>query len=225
MKKLIVLSLGILAATLAFSQMSNVKISEKSMSRGTNESIEITIEGVPLDVAQSQWLKYIKQYKGKTKFDKTTKEYFTDDAKIESLSSNTVDAYATIVEFKGEQKIVATFWFDLGGAFLNTVQNPERIASAQNLIQIYAKNVRIAAAENEYDAEIKILKGLNNDLQSLEKANTKFHDKIADAEKLIQEMKVNIETNISAQSDKNQEIQSQQTAVDKAQAKLASIKS
>ena len=115
MKKLIVLSLGILAATLAFSQMSNVKISEKSMSRGTNESIEITIEGVPLDVAQSQWLKYIKQYKGKTKFDKTTKEYFTDDAKIESLSSNTVDAYATIVEFKGEQKIVATFWFDLVG--------------------------------------------------------------------------------------------------------------
>jgi len=225
MKKVILGIIVLVLSVVIVQAQSEIRTVEQNMSRGAQPGIAIDISDVSLDNAKQQWTKFIKQYKGKTKYDKKTMEYFTDDAKVQAISENSTDIYATIVEYKAESKITATIWFDLGGSFLNESDQPERIETAKNILNIYVKNVRVAQAEEEYQAEQKTLKQLHNDLSSLEKEKAKYEDKIADAEKLISEMKSNIATNMDQQKAKAVEIEEQQTNVNNAQSKLAKIKS
>ena len=224
LKYFITLTIGFLFTFYLHAQDAEIQVIERSMSQGTQHGIEISIPEATAKVAQAQWMKFVKQYKGKTKYNKKTMEIKSDNVKIPEISSNTIDIYTTIAEYKGDNKVVASFWFDLGGSYLNAEVNPERIRTAENLVNTYAKQVMVTMAEMALADEEKSLKALNSDLKTLEKQNEKFHDKIAEAKKLIEEINANIETNLVSQENKQAEILDQKNIVNAAQSKVASIK-
>lgn len=198
---------------------------ERAMSQGNNPGIQASIPEGTEKVAKDVWMKISRNYKAKTKFNKKTLEIFADNARIEAISANTVDIYTTIAEFKAEDRVAVTFWFDMGGNYLNRSDNPERIEEGLNIVRNYAKQVSVAMAEIELKNETGILKDLEGDLKSLEKQNARYQNRIEDAEKLILEMKGNIERNIADQKSKNTEIENQKSVVNEVQTKLVKIKS
>lgn len=191
------------------------------MSQGEQNAFTLQINRTSLKMVDGVWDKYIRQFKGKTKTNKKTKEIMTDDAKMPEMSANSVDIYARFGESAGNT-ITAYVWFDLGGMYLNSEANPEKAAYAKNILGEFSRLVYKEEAMVIVDAEEKKLKELNQDLKKLGKEKDSFEKKIADAEELIAKMKANIELNVQQQDDKKVEISDQERQVNKAKAVVQS---
>lgn len=219
MKQFTFLMIFILSATISHAQLKGynnqpIKEMDKSMSHGAYNSFSTQLVGATKKVAEDEWKSFIKNYKGKTKKDRKSKEYFTDDAMITDLSDNAIDVYATFSN--ADTFTVATFWFNLGGAYLSTEMHPDRIPAAEGIIKAYAFEVNKQVARENVKVQEKHYKNLEKDLRGLEKDNAEYHEEIEEAKKKIAEMEQNIEANNKAQADKKKEIKEQGVVVEKA---------
>jgi vacuolar-type H+-ATPase subunit I/STV1 len=192
------------------------------MSKGEKNAFLVSIENTSMKMVTKVWEKYMKDFKGKTKMDKKTKEYFSDNSKLAEISANTVDIYARFGE-TGGSKIDCYVWYDLGGNYLNSKDNPEKAQSASNMLGEFARLVAKEEAKELLDAEEKVLKALEQDLKKLEKEQESFLKKIEDANELIAKMRSNLELNANSQSMKRDEIKSQGKQVDLAKDKVQSF--
>lgn len=215
MKNLIILFTLIFTTQFATAQLhsygSSIMEDTKSMSQGANNSFSIEMAGINQDMAEDVWKKYAKNYDAKSKRDRKSKEYFADDAEIRDISDNPVDIYTS---FSQEDSITtATFWFNLGGAYLSSELHSDKIQAAQAFVNAYAFDVGKVQAKEELKLEEKAQKELEKQLVKLEKDNKEYHKRIEDAKALIAEMEKNIETNVKAQEKKNMEINVQKDVV------------
>lgn len=215
MKNLIILFALIFTAQFATAQLhsynSSIMENTKSMSQGANNSFSIEMAGIDQEMAEDVWKKYSKNYDTKAKRDRKTKEYFADDAEVRDISDNPVDIYTS---FSREDTITtATFWFNLGGAYLSSELHSGKIQAAEAFVNAYAFEVGKEAAKEELKMEEKAQKELEKELAKLEKDNKEYHKKIEDAKALIDEMEKNIEVNIKDQEKKNMEINVQKDVI------------
>lgn len=224
-----VLAISISNMTIAQDAMSafapaEAKITESArmMSQGAKNALSVELPGTDEKTAENVWKDFSKSWKGKTKKDRKTKEYFTDNAEIRSISSNTVDVYATFN--KTGNSTTATVWFDLGGAYLSSEAHKEAYIAAEQLMREYVKQVNRVHAEDYQAAQEKALKNLEKEMKSLQKDNEDYHKKIEDAKKLIAEMEKNIEQNLKSQEDKRKEIENQEKVVNEAKQTVKNFK-
>lgn len=196
----------------------NVVVDEqiRFMSQGDQNAFSAIMPNTTVKTVESVWDKYVKRFKGKkSSQDRKTKEYFIDDCKISDISSNTIDLYCRF-GLSASNSVTMFAWFDLGGIYLNSGDNPEKAAVAKNLITEFARLVAKQEAMDALDIEEKTLKSLDQDLKKLEKEKESYEKKIADANDLIAKMKTNLEENRQLQKDKKVEIKVQEGAVDEA---------
>lgn len=186
----------------------------KSMSMGTNPSFSVQIVGVTPKMAESEWKSFIKSYKGKTKKNRKTKEFFTDDANITDISDLPVDVYASFSN--ADTTTTATFWFNLGDSFLSSEMHADRTPAVENLLKAYSFEVRKQMARDNLKAQEKHYRGLEKDMKGLKKDNASYHKEIEEAKKRIATMEKSIEMNIKAQEVKKEEIANQNKVVEKA---------
>ncbi len=208
--------------TLAFSLMTIIAFAqvmegEANMSEGTNNalSIEIPTEG-NIKTFGKLWAKYMKQY-GKTKRVRKTKEYFSDNASIAGMSTNAVDVYAKI-----EGGLIKV-WFDLGGAYLNSMDHPDGYATGEKILLKFALEVKSYLVNEELEAEQKRLKKMQSKLKKLQKRKATLEANIESWKQKIMEAEEEIGTNVSTQEQTEMQIEEQQGVVEGVKQKLEDI--
>lgn len=215
MKKITLLSFILtLFTTVSFGQITE---GQSYMSAGTFNSLTIVLpEGSDKDAAK-EWIKFFKKY-GKTKKNRKTDEYFTDNAEILGMSNNSVDVYA---KFNGN---TMTVWFDLGGAYLSSYEHPDGYALGEQILMDFGLHLQILMVEEEIKAEEKTLKNLEAEHEKLVKNKATLEKNIEDWKAKIAQAEADIEQNISDQESKTNEIGQQKTVIEQVKARLAELK-
>jgi len=190
----------------------------KPMSQGDNNAIVVTLPDTEEKVVAKEWGDFIKEYKGKLRKIKKSSEIFADDAKIEAMSSNTVDVYALVSQRGDNTELTA--WFDLGGAYLNSETHPDKWGVAQAMMNDFSARVSKTYVANMLQEEEKKLKGLEGDVKSLEKDKEQALKEIEKCEKKIEEAKAAIEEAENKKEQAMKDVEAQKMVVKEVKKKL-----
>ncbi|TXB67577.1 hypothetical protein [Phaeodactylibacter luteus] len=197
----------------------------RPMSQGAEPSFLLDFRiGQAEDIADL-WADYQKGFKAKKpKLNKETGEYLTDNARIETISNNTIDIYATISP-KGEAMgAVVTVWFNLGGAYLSSERHPDRMPGAYAWLEGFRNKVMYEYAEEVLDNQEDLLKELEKGLSDLKKEEEKAKENVADLEAELAEAKKAAQAAAQAVAGKKAEVSKQEQQVQLAKEKVNSIK-
>ena len=219
MRKAIFFTLLFLLGLSTFSQ-AQVRESQRKMSQGTHAALVLSIPDVEDKFIRDLWSDYIKDfYDTKTKRNRKTKEYFSDNAEIVALGGNNpVDLYATFEEDKDDVEM--NVWIDLGGAFLNSTDHPDRFKEAEKIMMRFALEVAKETTKVELEEQEEMLEDLEDDLKKLKKNNDRYHKAIENAKKKIAEAEDDIVENEKEQEAMVKKIAEQMKAVEAVKKKL-----
>jgi hypothetical protein len=196
-----------------------VREAERVMSQGSKNALTVDLPKTSMKEAEKLWKDYAKQFKGDTKKDKKSDEWFTDNALIAAIGgANTIDMYAKFSE-SGDFTTVG-LWIDLGGAYVDSKGFADKYAEAEKILQNFALLVVREQTKKQ-------LSDQQDDLKKMEKAEKKLEDKNADLVKDIENWKkkitqaeADIQTNLKAQEDQKAKIDAQKKLVDEIAKKL-----
>lgn len=195
-----------------------------SMSRGEKNAFTLVVPNATASISEDIWKKYVRDFKARTKLDKKSNEWLTDDAQIKAISENTIDIYTKFNENLGAHYTEIVFWFDLGGAYLSSTVHPDKFSFAKSFMNSYGDMVTKVVIEDELKLQEKKLKELDSDLVKLMKDNDEFHKKIQEAQAIIDQMEKNIKVNLNEQDVKKGEIEAQRTTIDNVKTRLSRYK-
>jgi hypothetical protein len=190
----------------------------QTMSAGTHNALSMAIPNAEEKKVEQVWKQFSKDFKTRTQRDRKSGLYVSDDAKLQNISNNTVDLYAQFE--RGGSGTLATFWFDLGGAYLASETHEAAYESAQQLLKDFANAVKKSMAEDDLKAQEKALKELTKELDHLAKDKEQYEKKIEEANELIREMENSIQQNEKDQIAKQEQIDAQEKVVTMAQDKV-----
>lgn len=195
----------------------------KTMSEGVYEAIVIQIPDLNKKTVGDLWADFTKDfYDVRSKYNRKTKEYFSDDAEIAAIGKgNTVDIY-TSIEDKGSGSELSV-WFDLGGAYMSASEHSDRHLEAEKMLLRFGleaakEKIRLDVKDQEkaLDRLMGDLKKLGNDKERLEREIEKAQEAIARAEEGLEE-------NAQSQEDKNAEIKAQEELIEATRQKLKDL--
>lgn len=210
------------ATVAAPAAVSLVREGERTMSQGSKNALTIDLPKTSAKFAEKLWKDYAKQFKGDTKKDKKSEEWFTDNAMIADIGgTNTVDMYAKFSE-SGETTTLG-LWIDLGGAYVASKDFTEKYAAAEKILSDFALHVEKEHTKIQLDEQNDALKKLEKQQRNLEKENTGLHDDIENWKKKIAKAEDDIKTNEKNQADTKEKIENQKKLVEEVQKKLNSM--
>lgn len=193
-----------------FGQEFYIDESPRTHKGGTYYSFMFELPDVSKTEADEEWKKFINAYKGKSKYDKKNKTWFTDNAKMPKLSTTSVDVYAKIIEDSNpNRKTSVIVWFDLGGAYINAVSHPNEAVFAREILTEYAMTTSRHHADGIVKAQEKELAEMEDQLKTLVKDNAAYRKEIEKAHTLIAKRTKEIEINDLDQRDMEKAIQEQ----------------
>ncbi|MCB9033579.1 MAG: hypothetical protein H6553_07065 [Chitinophagales bacterium] len=194
----------------------------QTMSKGTQNGFEVPLTGTSVDDAKSGFEKWAKGYKAKVTSSKKSSEIFVDNALFKTVSSNTVDMYATVVPDGNGSKVLV--FVDLGGAFISSAAYPQQYAAMEGELRKFAQEQAVNLIEDQLKTEEKNLKTLESDLSKLQKDKENSIKDIEQAKALIIQREQEIQQNDADQLAKQQQINLQQQIVDTIKMKKAQLK-
>jgi hypothetical protein len=201
---------------------SAVREGDRLMSQGSKNSLTIDLTNVPLKTAERVWKDYSKQFKGSTKKDRKSDEWFTDNAQVVGLGgANTIDMYVKFSE-SGSNTNVA-MWVDLGGAYVNSKDFNDKYKEGEKILSDFAMVVQKEITKEQLEEQQKELQKLERQQKNLERDNTNLLKDIEDYKKRIQKAEADIKTNVSNQEDTKKKIETQKKLVEEIQKKLSSL--
>lgn len=215
MKSITGILLLLFVTTIAFSQKTyTVTETEKSMYKGTHPALTMTFEGVSVKVAEDEWKGFIKSYKGKTKEDKKGKVWFTDDAKLEKVSENTIDLYTSFTEVPGGTNV--SVWFDLGGAYLSSGLERSKTEEAKKVLQNYGHAISKYLAKEDWDMQVKNLDEMGKSLKKMQGTQSDLQKKIEELKAEMMTLEAELQQNLSEQQNQQNVMKAQEKAVESA---------
>lgn len=214
MKNVFAILIFSLALNWSFAQKVDISEAARAMNSGTYNSFLFELPDVSKKEAEDDWKKFMGDFKAKTKYDRKSKLWFTDDAKMPRLSDNTVDVYARIIEDSHPNKRTSVIvWFDLGGAYVNSEMDSAKGIYAHEILAEYGMITSKHHAESIVKAEEKTLSKFEGDLKKLEKDNDDYYKAIEKAKETIAKMEKNIQINELDRKNKADEIEEQKGVV------------
>lgn len=201
----LLIAVGLLFTTNLLAQY-KFKVVEQTaaMSKGSQNCLTMELMGSDIKTVTKSWGKFIKKYKGKTKFDKNTGETFSDNATVTGMSDNTVDIYAVATP-KGDVSQIAV-WFNLGVTYLSSKEHSDRYPTAEKMIIDFGYYVSADLIAIELKLTEKQLKTEQKELKKIEKVRAGFEKKIEKQKAII----AKAETEIGVQKgeiEKNNEVE------------------
>ena len=191
------------------------------MSQGEKPGFEVAlVDAEPKDV-ESSVVKWLKKHKAKVTNSKKSVEIFGDNANLPNISSNTVDVYA--IALKADYGTRLLLFFDLGGAFLNSLDHDAEFAASQLLMREFGLTEAVRVNEEEMKEQEKIMKDLKKELDILVRDKEGYIAEIEKAKALIEARESAILENESKQDTKRQEIEIQQEIIEIIKHKRAKI--
>ncbi|MBA3665745.1 MAG: hypothetical protein H0W61_16300 [Bacteroidetes bacterium] len=190
MKKLITLSLACISS-FAFSQSISVKESHEKFSTGSQPAVVTTIHENKLEDVMNEWKRVLKDYKNEKVKDKDN-EVFGDNILVKEWGNNPVDFYTKFEEDKTAKTVKMAIAVDLGGAYLSSSNDKEKVKYVENLARNFAIRMTKAPIEGAVkDAEKALTKledaqkDLEKDKRNLQEDIINYKNKIAKAEKEV----------------------------------------
>lgn len=214
MKNWIVFLAFILSAPFLFAQQIEISEAPRAKDNGTYNSFLFELPDVGKDEAESDWKKFISDFKGKAKYDRKKKMYVAESATMPRLSSGAVGVFAKIIEDKNpDKRTTIIVWFESGGSFIDSETDSLAGAYAHEILTEYAMTTSKHHAQSVVVAEEKRLTELERDLKRLRKDNSDYHKDISKAKESIAKNEKNIEINELDQEKKRAEITAQKEAI------------
>ena len=161
----------------------------------------------------------VKEY-GKVKRNRKANEWYCQECKIPSISSNNIGVYYKVEEGKGQT--TSYLFFDDGGKFLASDNSDKQEAIERFNVGIY-NDVQKMVIKEELKSEEDNLKDRNKELEKLEKKNKDLHNDIEDYKEKISKAEKEIEQNLQQQEDKKIEIEQQKNKVGSVTDKLNNV--
>ncbi len=199
-----------------------IKVEETKygFSSGKQNALMVTIYEVPQKTVEKEWTKKMKKYKAKVS--NKGGEIFADNALIKDISDNTIDIYAVAKETK-DNEIEFYVGFNLGGAYLNSSDHPDKYKVAKNMLIRFSKDMSKEMLEDKIKDQEKILNKKINEKEKLEKENKKLAKDIENYKEKIKDAEKDIENNKKEKAEKLKEIEAQKKIVDELRDKLKKI--
>ena len=228
MKKLITLSIALLAGGGLLAQKIEVREGRKSFDNGSQNAMTVMVYHNSVKEVEKAWKDVLKGMKAKVSM---KKEIFADDATLAALGENTFDVYTRMEAQKDGGGIAVSVAVDLGGAYLNSGEHSSKYKAFEDLLLKFGRETTTAGINTMIKNEEKILKGFEKEQKDLEKENEKMVKSIEDnekaierAKKAIEDAKKSIEKNKGDQEKKKGEIATQTQKVAKTQEMLKAVK-
>lgn len=222
--------LGLFSNTTTAQVKSVLKEEVRAMSEGSFNAIVLELPATSADKVEDAWKSFMKKYKGKTKYSKKNKEFFTDDTEIKGMSENSIDVYAK-VEDRGDAGSELVVWFNLGVTYLSQKEFADRFQVAEKMLDKFTQKLSADMLEDILKEEEKLLKDMEKDLKDLEKDQKKNEKDIEDAKETIKKMEENIKESekeikegIEKQGEKKKEIDDQSKKVKELEQKIKQMK-
>lgn len=230
MKIIYLLLVCLLISSSLFAQIDlTVKEETRSMQNGSANALVLPLPNTSYKKVNKLWSKYVRNFKGKSKYNKKINEHFSDNATIPDMSDNTVDIIAR-VEDKGEQGTEITVWYNLGVIYLSSEEYPERYLIGEKLLYNFGLLVSADIIEAQIEEEEKQLVTYTDEFKELQKAKTKEESNIEKqkeiilkAQQSIKNSEKTIEENIAAQAAQQNTIEEQQKLIEEMKRKLKEV--
>lgn len=181
--------------------------------------IKLVMPSVHLSVANKNWEKYLKNFKGKTKTQKDG--YFTDNGVVAKISPNTIDIYSEVDKYP-EGTILKVF-FDLGGAYLNKTTHAEQYKAATQMLHDFGANESIAALKNKLIVEEKKMLTISNERKRLKEKSDQILKQITAAKEVITRSELMLRENQSLQEKQDQDAVQQINKVERLKSDINNI--
>jgi len=190
------------------------------LSKGVYEALVIQIPSLKKKTTASLWTDFTNDfYSSRSKYNRKTKEYFTDDANIAGIGKgNTVDIY-TVIEENGDGSVL-NMWIDLGGAYLSHSEHQDRYVEAEKMLIRFGLEAAKEKIRLDIKQQEKDLDNLQGDLKKLGNAKERLEQEIEKAKATIVQAEQNIAENEKQQEAKGEEISTQQTLIEETKKKL-----
>jgi hypothetical protein len=231
MKRALLFATSILSALHLFAQDSTrqsydpnrivIRVNEatEKMSQGYNHCLTVFIPDVREKDVERDFGKYMKQFD--TKGDATKGEYFFHNAVMKQLSDDPVEVYSIVLPQEGGVLLQA--FFNLGGVYLDSKNNSDKLEIARRIIHDFAKDEAAQAVLAQVNAAQRLFQEKSSEQSDLVRQNETLHKKIKDCEQTIKDSEQGIKQNEKQQEVKQREIESQQKVVEELKAKAAGI--
>lgn len=217
--KLFFLSL-LCAFTFSLSAQSEPYEKEVTMSLGTHPAVVLDMTEIDAKDALMYWEDYMKEY-SKIKRNKKADEYYGEGVSVPLISTANLDLYSKIEDLKGNSRLY--LWVDNGGAFISSSSDPEAMNNLKTFISDFAISSEKRHVESLLEVEMKNLTKFEKDLKGLQKDKSGYEKEIEDAKEKIMKNEKNIEENKVAQEAKVDEIDGQNSVIERIKERLAKI--
>lgn len=221
-----------LSYTTAFAQSSfEFKVMEetRAMTKGSANALIVNLPNTSYKKVNKMWSRYLKNFRGKTKYNRKANEYFSDNAEITAMSENAVDIISKVYD-NGEEGTTVAVWFNLGVTYLSASKYPERYAAGEKILKDFSLLVSADMIAAQLKEEEKELEEMKDNLQDLEKkkaaedANiTKQKQNIIKAEASIVQSEKTIEKNVADQGAQKVDIKEQEKIIETIKRKLKTV--
>jgi hypothetical protein len=199
-----------------------VRISEEviRMSMGERNSLSVVLEGMNEKLVANSWKDFMARY-GKTK--KSKGEWVTKQVVIRSIDESSPLTILAKTSGTGDG-VTLSVWFDLGGTFLASSQEPEKCAAAEEFLrEFFSKASEDGAAAQLADAQAE-LEQLESRLDRLLAKNRTYENDIRRAENTIARAQQKMRESLRLQTEIQGQISVQNMAVQEAERRLREIK-
>jgi hypothetical protein len=206
MKQIILTIAVIFMVQFSFAQydVSAFEAKESFTGTGNVNAIVVRIYDSNANTIQQEWKRKMRwQHLGK--ITETGLEVFADNVKIKEVSSNTMDIYTKPVK-NAKGFIEFRVGVDLGGAFLNEKQHPDKYKAMADYLESFAREESRKGLQERIEREEAKLVELRDIKNTYKEEISDFEREIAELEKQIQQIQDKIEANNRLTAEKNKEI-------------------
>lgn len=203
-------------------QSSKVIETTESMVSGPNTALMVILEITDTKLADKVWKDFLKDYGGKTKKVKGSKENVTTAEIVGINGVKPIDIYSR-TETGVDGYVEQIVWFDLGEEFLSSRRRTQ-YEEAEKILLKYAHECKVENTRNELKEAEKKLKSLENDMDKLVRQKAGYQKDIEEAEKKIEQAKQNIVKNDEQQNDTTQKIDLQKELVGEINRRLSGLR-
>lgn len=209
----------LLLSVLSFPVFSQVSESVKTMSKGDENALSITIKEVDYKKAKELWEDYLKKFGGKVNYSRKAKEYSATGSSVTTISPGTIDIYSTVARAGEISEISA--WFFLGGAYINSKDHPQQYQAAENFMNNFFVEIQKYLTGESLKQAQKTLEDQQSQYNRMVKDQKGWEKDIKDAQDKIEKCKKDIEKSKSDQAAKLTDIEKAKTDVDKFKQELS----
>ena len=217
MKKLTLLPFFILILNISFAQKTEVRYGSAFLGGNENLVTVVEIENADMKDTRKMWSDYLKKSKGKLSTEGD--EYFLDNAKIKSISEDTLDIYSTIKS--AGRSVVITMAVNSNGVFINNQGGTQQ--AVDNYLIDFAIMVKKDLINKELSIAKKALGSKGTALSNIEKQNKKLEKANASMKNKISDNERTISNNNTKLKSENKDIEVQKSIVKELEQKIKNV--